>query len=100
MKSKAAAFFARSLAFNILPSFKIGETAAVAKYPAKNPLMSGWILGERNLFNKSAVVDVSFGKGKVILFSFRVQNRAQPHGAFKLLFNSLYYGPATLTMLP
>ena len=32
------------------------------------------------------------GKGKLVLLGFAVQNRAQPHATFKLLFNSLYYG--------
>ena len=32
------------------------------------------------------------GKGKLVLLGFAVQNRAQPHATFKLLFDSLYYG--------
>jgi len=57
-------------------------------------LESGWILGEGHLYDLAAAVDVSIEKGHLLLFGFRVQNRAQPHGTFKLLFNSLYYGPA------
>jgi hypothetical protein len=44
------------------------------------------------LQNKSSAVEVPFGEGKVILLGFAVQRRAQPHGTFKVLFNSLYYG--------
>ena len=100
MESKSAGFFARSPAFDLLPSFNKEKARVVVKYPQKNPLLSGWILGENHLFNKSAVIDVPLGKGRVILLAFRVQHRIQPHGTFKLLFNSLYYGPATLAKLP
>jgi hypothetical protein len=100
MQAQAGAFFSRSLAFDIYPSFKEVKATAVAKYSSGNPLMSGWILGEGHLANKASVVDVTYGDGHVILFGFKVQNRAQPHGTFKLLFNSLYYGAADLTRLP
>ena len=66
----------------------------VARFPGSNLFMSGFLNGEKFLYNKPALVDVSYGKGKIIIFGFRPQNRAQTQGTFKLLFNSLYYGPA------
>ena len=66
----------------------------VARYPDSNPFMSGFLTGDRFLYGRPALVEAAFGKGKVIVFGFRPQNRAQTHGTFKLLFNSLYYGPA------
>jgi len=65
---------------------------AVVKYPGKDLLLSGFLQGEKYLWNKAAVADVPLGKGKIVLLGFAVQNRAQPHATFKLLFNSLYYG--------
>jgi hypothetical protein len=68
----------------------------IARYPNSNPFMSGRLIGEHLLRGKPALVEFGFGEGKIILFGFRPQNRAQPHGTFLLFFNSLYYGPAVM----
>lgn len=73
----------------LLSSLKV-----VARYPNGNPFMSGRLIGDHIFHNKPALVEIDYGKGKVIMFGFRPQNRAQPHGTFMLFFNSLYYGPA------
>jgi hypothetical protein len=101
MPEEASGFFARSSAFEIQPSnFAPGGTVrTIVKYGGDHVLQSGWILGESHLYNLAAAVDISMDKGHVVLFGFRVQNRAQPHGTFKLFFNSLYYGPATLSQV-
>ena len=93
MPEEAPAMFIRSPAFNILASFQ-GKKApvVVAKYPGDSLLMSGYLLGEKYLHHKASAVEVTLGNGKVIMLGFGVQSRAQPHGTFKLLFNSLYYG--------
>jgi hypothetical protein len=64
----------------------------VATYPGKDLLMSGWLMGERYLFNKASVLEAAIDKGRVILLGFRVEHRGQPHATFKLLFNSIYLG--------
>ena len=92
MPRETAAFVQANGAFDVT-----GNAKAVGTCPLTNPLMSGWILGDEKLHGKAAVVDVPVGQGRVILLALRPQFRAQVRGTYKLLFNSLYYGPATLT---
>ena len=81
----SAIFFRRS------PVFAVMEGHSVVKYPAQS-LLSGWVSGEKFLINQSALVDIPYGKGKVILIGFPAQYRAQSHSSFRYLFNSIFYG--------
>lgn len=93
MPKQAPTVFSNSSAFDILPSFDSNELpVSVAKYPNENPLMSGWIYGDKFIRQKSSIVEAPYKKGKLILLGFPVQFRAQPYGTFKLLFNSILYG--------
>jgi glutamine amidotransferase-like uncharacterized protein len=94
MPDEAPGMFYGGTAFDISPSAEKPGPVAIAKYPGTDLLMSGYLQGEKFLQNKAAAVDVPVGKGRVVLLGFAVQNRAQPHGTFKLLFNSLFYGVA------
>ena len=73
------------------PAFEARGGKKVAAYPNFNPLMSGWIEGEKRIRQKGALWDIKLGEGHVILFGFKPQHRAQSHGTFKLLFNAIYY---------
>jgi len=66
----------------------------VARFPDKEVLYSGWLLGEPKIAKKAALVEVPFGNGRVVLFAFRPQFRGQPHATFKLLFNALLLPPS------
>ncbi len=68
------------------------DRRVVARYGKENILLSGWILGERNIQGMPAVVDVTLGEGHVVLCGLGVQNRAETWGTFKLLFNAILYG--------
>ena len=72
----------------------------VVRYPAANPLISGWIVGEEKLYDRAAVVDAPVGRGHVFLFGIRPIYRMQARGTYKLLFNSILYGSASPVAIP
>ena len=69
-----------------------GDVKAVARYPEFNPLMSGWLEGEKRIRQKTALLETPLGDGRVVLFGFKPQHRGQSHGTFKLLFNAIFSG--------
>ncbi|MBW7929464.1 MAG: peptidase, partial [Fimbriimonadaceae bacterium] len=89
MAAQANVFFDNS------PVFKLGPDAAskgvkrIAWYE-KSPLTSGWAWGEKYLDGGTAIAEASVGQGTLYLFGPEILFRAQPHGTFRLLFNSLY----------
>lgn len=79
--------------FKFGPVFEAGRGGAkvIATYPEFNPLMSGWLEGEKRIRQKAALLEVPLGDGRVILFGFKPQHRGQSQGTFKLLFNAIFY---------
>lgn len=66
---------------------------AVARFPEAKLLASGWLLGEKYLAGRAALVEYPVGWGRVILFGMRPQYRGQSWQSFKLLFNALVLPP-------
>jgi hypothetical protein len=89
MPSQGLVLFRSSLAFAINPSQHNEKYETVARYADKDILRSGWLIGEKHLSKKPAMISAHHGKGRVVLIGFRTQHRSQTHGTFKLLFNAL-----------
>ena len=85
MPNEAAIFFKND------PIFQLNNGLNLVRYNSENPLLSGWMTGEKHLYNRTALTEFSIGKGRAILIGFRTQFRAQARGTYKFLFNSLYY---------
>jgi hypothetical protein len=67
------------------------DASTVATYPQAHVLASGWLLGEKFLTGRSAIMDAKIGRGHVVLFGMRPQYRGQSYQTFKLFFNALLY---------
>ncbi|HYE14334.1 MAG TPA: hypothetical protein VD968_07840, partial [Pyrinomonadaceae bacterium] len=83
------AYFVNSSAFVTTTPDAPSRVRTVARYAARDVLRSGWLLGDRQLAGKIALAEVPLGRGRVVLFGFRPQHRAQTWGTFPLVFNAL-----------
>jgi hypothetical protein len=92
---QADMFFDDSPAFTLEPGAAADGVKVVAWYETDAPLRSGWAWGQSFLKGSAAVVDAPLGQGRVLLFGPEITFRAQSHGTFKFLFNSIYFGAAT-----
>ena len=77
------------MAFQIIPGRHNEDYKTIVRYGDKNILHSGWLIGEKYISNKGAMVCAKYGKGHIVLFGFRPQHRSQTHGTYKLFFNAL-----------
>jgi len=99
MPSVADVFFENSPVFRMPPDAELHGVKPVAWFPNASPLRSGWAWGQGYLEGTVAAAESSLGEGKVLLLCVESTFRGQPHGTFKLLFNSIYYGEAQPTQL-
>jgi len=76
------------------PAFETSAGTALARYSDENPLLSGFLLGGERLRGRAALVEVPLGRGRVVLFGFRPQYRAQSRVTYAALLNALYLSAA------
>jgi len=82
------------------PTFRVtGNARSIASFTTDKPLLSGWILGGQFLKGTSVIAEEPVGKGRVILFGFRPQYRAQSEVTYKFLFNALLYSSSRAVSL-
>ena len=97
MPQESIAWAEESPAFEVVGSKEAGEVLPaqvriIASYPKdKDPLLSGWLLGADRIKGKAALVEVMIGKGRMILFGFRPQYRAQSMATYPLFFNAISF---------
>ena len=81
--------------FETSPAFEISGGRAVLTYQEDDPLLSGWLLGGSRLKGRAALAEVPLGKGRLVLFGFRPQYRAQSWASYVPMLNAIYLSAAT-----
>ncbi|MCG6187553.1 M14 family metallopeptidase [Maribellus maritimus] len=78
-----------SPAFEVVPGRHNDDYTTIVRYKDKSLLKSGWLIGEKTVAKKQAMLSVKYGEGEVVLIGFRTQHRNQTDATFKLLFNTI-----------
>jgi hypothetical protein len=90
MPRQSIAWVEDSPVFELTDAKEASRVRIIARYPAQaDPLLSGWLLGAERIKGKAALVEISQGKGRIYLFGFRPQYRAQSLATYPLLFNAI-----------
>lgn len=86
-----------SVWFENSPAFDVAERGAqvVLRYTEPEPLLSGYLLGGRHLLGRVALVELPLGRGRVVLYGFRPQYRAQAWATYVTLLNAVYLSAAS-----
>ena len=91
---RANVLFSHSPTFRLSASADPQRIRTVGWYNTEDPLRSGWAWGEQYLVGGVGAIEADYGEGKLFIFGPKITFRAQPHGTFGFLFNSIYYGAA------
>ncbi|HEY8164275.1 MAG TPA: M14 metallopeptidase family protein [Gemmatimonadaceae bacterium] len=91
LPARVDVFFDNSPAFRFGAGASVAGMRRVAWFDSPSPLRSGWAWGARVLDGAVEIATAKLGRGDVILYGPEVYFRSQPHGAFRFLFNGIYY---------
>ncbi len=88
LSPSADVYFVNGAAFEVTDSKR---ARVVARYAERKEdvLRSGWLLGAQHIAGRAAAVEAEVGRGRVVLYGFRPQHRAQTWGTFPFVFNAL-----------
>jgi hypothetical protein len=81
--------------FNNSPVYEMGDgLQPLGWFTGREPLRSGWAWGQHYLNGGVTMAQAKVGEGQLYLFGPEIIRRGQPHGTFKLLFNSIAHAGA------
>jgi hypothetical protein len=82
--------FDNSPVYRLLPGSEDRGISPILRFDSDSPLRSGWAWGQQYLNGGVGALEAFVGQGRLLVYGPEISFRAQPHGTFKLLFNSLY----------
>ncbi len=90
MSPRPIVMFDNSPVMTLGPDAAARGVRAIATFDTPTPLRSGWAWGQERLQGGVAMAEATVGKGTLYLYGPEVLFRAQPHGTFKFVFNTLF----------
>jgi hypothetical protein len=89
MPAEGYILFHNSPAFATSVPWGQNDRTVLASYTEKDPRASGLLIGPDKIYRRAALVELTLGRGKIVLFGFAPQSRCQTLGTYKLLLNAL-----------
>ncbi len=89
MPEKALILLRGNHAYAVKANHNNDHYSVVVSYPEEDMKLSGWLIGEKYLARKAALIEAKKKDGRVIMYGFAPQMRALTDASFKFFFNAL-----------